>query len=78
MISSNLVLKLVLMRAIRENKRLTTAFPMGRRILDCRLVPDGEVGHARVFVCFSLILSINLRLGSLKSSWVGSPHDLKN
>ena len=59
-ISSNLVLKLVLMRAIRENKRLTTAFPMGRRILDYRPVPDGEVGHIRFFVCFPLVLSIKI------------------
>ena len=48
------------------------------RILDCRLVPDGEVGHARFFICFPVVLSINFRLGLLKSSWVGSPHDLKN
>ena len=50
----------------------------GGRILDCRPVPDGEVGHTRFFVCFPLVLSINFRLGSLRSSWVGSPHDLKN
>ena len=32
----------------------------------------------KVFCLFSISFEYNFRLGSLKSFWVGSPHDLKN
>ena len=46
-----------LTHVIQTDKRQGTT---GGRILDCMQVRHGDVGHARFFVCFPLVLSIIL------------------